>query len=132
MWTAVRIAAGFLVMALYGWLLSRGRPALPAAPTRWQRLLHSGLLTLAVALGMPLAGLTLIFGTGVWTLLIAGWIYVLGGGVLGITVALVWERISKRMPTDRRDLIGRLLFWTFFAGGGLGLLLLSWRLWMAA
>lgn len=130
MWLALRIVSGVLLLAVYGWLLSRPRPAPRSEPTRWQRFLQSGVLTVVVAIGLPLAGLTLIFGTGLWKVLVAGWIYVLGGGMLGLGAAFLWELVSRRMEPDRRDTLGRVIFWTFFALGGLGLLLLAWRVWL--
>ena len=130
MLTGLRIAAGILLLAVYGWLLSRPRPALPGSPTRWQRLAYSGSLTVAVAIVLPLIGLTLIFGTGLWAALVAGWIWVLGGGVVGLAAAFVWELLARRVPERVREPMGRVIFWSFFVVGGLGLLLLALRLWV--
>jgi hypothetical protein len=132
MWNGLRIAAGILLLVLYGWLLARPRPALRGAPTRWQRLVFSGAVTAAVAIALPLFALTLIFGTGLWTALIAGWIWVVGGGVLGFCAAFVWEFASSRVPDRLREPLGRAIFWTFFVLGGLGLVLVALRLWIGA
>jgi hypothetical protein len=130
MWTGLRIATGILLLVLYGWLLTRPRPALRGAPTQWQRLLFSGAVTAVVAIALPLCALTLIFGTGLWTALIAGWIWVVGGGVLGLTAAFAWELVASRVPERLREPLGRAIFWTFFVLGGLGLVLVALWLWM--
>jgi hypothetical protein len=130
MWTGLRIATGILLLVLYGWLLTRPRPALRGAPTQWQRLLFSGAVTAVVAIALPLVALTLIFGTGLWTALIAGWIWVVGGGVLGLTAAFAWELVASRVPERLREPLGRAIFWTFFVLGGLGLVLVALWLWM--
>jgi hypothetical protein len=132
MWTGLRIATGMLLLVLYGWLLTRPRPVLKGTPTRWQQLAFSGAVTAAVAIALPLFALTLIFGTGLWAALIAGWIWVVGGGVLGLTAAFVWELVSSRVPDRLRDPLGRAIFWTFFVLGGLGLVLVALRLWIGA
>jgi hypothetical protein len=131
MWTGLRIAAGILLLALYGWLLARPRPTLRGTPSRWQRLLMSGALTAVVAIALPLFALTLVFGTGLWAALIAGWIWVVGGGVLGLSAAFLWELVSSRVPERLREPLGRTIFWTFFVLGGLGLVLVTLRLWAA-
>jgi hypothetical protein len=92
----------------------------------------SGAVTAAVAIALPLVALTLIFGTGLWTALIAGWIWVVGGGVLGLCAAFVWELASSRVPDRLREPLGRAIFWTFFVLGGLGLVLVALRLWIGA
>jgi len=130
MLNGLRIAAGIVLLAVYGWLLSRPRPVLPGTPTRWQRFAYSGTLTVVVAIILPLIGLTLIFGMKLWTALIAGWIWVLGGGVLGLSAAFVWELAARRVPERLREPVGRVVFWTFFVLGGLGLLLLAMRFWI--
>lgn len=130
MWTGLRIAAGILLLVLYGWLLTRPRPVLRGTLTRWQRLLFSGAVTAMVAIALPLFALTLIFGSGLWTALIAGWIWVVGGGVVGLTAAFLWELVASRVPERLREPLGRTIFWTFFVLGGLGLVLVALRLWV--
>lgn len=132
MWVAFRIVAGVLLLAIYGWLLTRPRPTLRGEPSRWQRLLFSGAVTALVAIALPLVALTLIFGLGLWAALIAGWIWVVGGGVLGLAGAFAWELIAARVPERLRDPLGRTIFWTFFVLGGLGLVLVALRLWLGA
>jgi hypothetical protein len=131
MWHGIRIAAGVALLAVYGWLLSRPRPVLPGSPSRWQRIIYSGTLTVMVAIVLPLIALTLIFGVGLWAALIAGWIWVVGGGILGLGAAFLWELIARRFPEHLREPIGRVIFWTFFVMGGLGLVLLAIHLWIS-
>ena len=129
---ALRIVVGILLLGVYGWLLTRPRPALRGTPNRWQRLVFSGAVTAVVAIALPLVALTLIFGIGLWAALIAGWIWVVGGGVLGLTGAFAWELVASRVPERLREPLGRTIFWTFFVLGGLGLVLVALRLWLAA
>jgi len=130
MWHGLRIAAGIALLAVYGWLLSRPRPVLPGSPSRWQRLVYSGTLTVIVAIVLPLIALTLIFGVNLWAALIAGWIWVVGGGILGLGAAFLWELIARRFPEHLQEPVGRAIFWTFFVIGGLGLVLVAVSLWV--
>jgi hypothetical protein len=130
MWTVLRIVAGVLLLVVYGWLLTRPRPSLRGTPSPWQRILFSGAVTALVAIALPLFALTLIFGLGLWAALIAGWIWVVGGGVLGLAGAFAWELIASRVSEHLREPLGRAIFWTFFVLGGLGLVLVALRLWL--
>jgi len=130
MWIPLRVIAGLLLLAAYAWFLSR--PSSVASPDdpRWRRLALSAAATVLVAIGLPLVSLSLLFGVALWKLLIAGWIWVLGGGVLGLTAAFGWELVADRIPERMREPAGRVIFWVFFVVGGLGLLLLALRFWM--
>ena len=127
MWAPLRIIAGVALLALYAWLLSRPvRVGSPDDP-RWRRIARSAGMTVVVAIGLPLAGLTLLFGTSLWKVLLAGWVWVLGGGLLGFAAALVWDLGTSRLRPEIREPAGRVIFWTFFVLGGLGLLLIAIR-----
>lgn len=127
MWIPLRVLAGLALLALYAWLLSRPVPVSSPDDPRWKRIGRSAAMTLVVAIGLPLAALTLLFGTTLWKVLVAGWIWVLGGGILGFGGAFAWELVASRMRPEVRDPAGRVIFWTFFVLGGLGLVLIAVR-----
>jgi len=127
MWIPLRIVAGVALLALYAWLLSRPAPVSLWDDSRWRRLTRSAAMTLLVAIGLPLAALTLLFGTALWKVLVAGWVWVLGGGLLGFAAAFGWEGVASRMRPEVREPAGRVIFWTFFVLGGLGLVLIGVR-----
>jgi len=127
MWIPLRILAGIALLALYAWLLSRPAPVSSPDDPRWKRVISSAVMTLVVAIGLPLAGLTLLFGTALWKVLLAGWVWVLGGGLLGFGAAFIWELAASRMRPEIRDPVGRVIFWAFFILGGLGLVLIGVR-----
>lgn len=130
MWIPLRVIAGLALLALYAWLLSRPVPVGTPDDPRWRRFARSAGMTLIVAIGLPLAGLTLLFGTALWKVLLAGWVWVLGGGALGFSAAFIWELGSSRLRPEIREPAGRIIFWTFFVLGGLGLVLIGVR-WLA-
>lgn len=130
MWIPLRVIAGLLLLAAYAWFLSRPSPVAAPDDPRWRKLARSAAATVLVAIGLPLLALSLLFGVALWKLLIAGWIWVLGGGVLGLTAAFGWELVANRIPERIREPAGRVIFWVFFVIGGLGLLLLAVRFWM--
>jgi hypothetical protein len=127
MWTPLRIVAGVVLLALYAWFLSRPVPVGGPDDPRWRRIARSAAMTLVVAIGLPLAGLTLLFGAALWKVLLAGWVWVLGGGVLGFGAAFIWELGTTHLRPEVREPAGRVIFWTFFVLGGLGLVLLAVR-----
>ena len=120
-------AIALVLLAAYAWFLSRPSPVAAPDDPRWRKLARSAAATVLVAIGLPLLALSLLFGVALWKLLIAGWIWVLGGGVLGLTAAFGWELVANRIPERVRDPAGRVIFWVFFVIGGLGLLLLAVR-----
>jgi hypothetical protein len=129
-WAATRVASGVGLLAVYAWRLSRPEPIATGDGTRWRRLAQASAMTVVVAVGLPLLALTLMFGSGLWRLLLAGWIWVLGGGLLGLSAAVVWEIASSRLPPATQERVGRVIFWAFFVIGGVGLLFLALHLWV--
>ena len=130
MWIPLRIGIGLLLLAVYAWFLSRPTPVASPDDPRWRRLALSATATVLVAIGLPLLALSLLFGVALWKLLIAGWIWVLGGGALGLAAAFGWELVARRIPDRIREPAGRVIFWAFFVLGGLGLLLVAARFWV--
>jgi hypothetical protein len=127
MWTILRVAAGVALLGLYAWFLSRPVPVAGPDDHPWRRIARSAGMTLVVAIGLPLAGLTLLFGASLWKVLLAGWVWVLGGAALGFAAAFIWEKGTAHLRPEVREPAGRVIFWTFFVLGGLGLVLLAVR-----
>lgn len=130
MWIPLRVIFGLALLAAYAWFLSRPAPSPSPDDAPWRKIARSSVMTLLVAIGLPLVALSLLFGAALWKLLLAGWIWVLGGGILGLAAAFVWELVSTKLRPEVQEPAGRVIFWSFFVIGGLGLLLLAIRLWL--
>ena len=91
MWIPLRLLAGIALLVRYPRLLNRPAPVSSPGDPGWRGIIFSAALTLVVAIGLPLAGLSLLFGTALRQVLLAAWVWVLGGGLLGFGAALFWE-----------------------------------------
>jgi hypothetical protein len=116
-----KVAAAAVFFIAYYWLLDRHLARSRAGTSRMGRFLSLPPVFLVISVLIPIVGLIIILGAPVWRLLLAGWIWALGGGILGLSGALAVQLVEKRLPEHLRDPIERAVFWVFFVIGGLGL-----------
>jgi hypothetical protein len=125
MWTALRIGAGLLALAVFGVLVARQDRLGPSG-----RVLRSPGATVALSIGLPLLAIWLLLGSAAWKVLVAGWIWLLAGVAVGLIAVFLWGLLAGGMRGPRREVAERVIFWVFFFVGGLGVLILVILRWM--
>ncbi|HEX9692300.1 MAG TPA: hypothetical protein VGA22_09410 [Gemmatimonadales bacterium] len=116
-----KVAAAVIFFVAYYWLIDRHLARSREGTSRFDRLLSLPPVFLIISVLVPIVVLIVILGAPAWRLLLAGWVWALGGGILGLSGALAVQLVEKRLPAHLRDPIERAVFWIFFVIGGLGL-----------